>query len=77
MLLRDGVKNAEIKVSSETRILSDFVKDKTKSLNDRLESFEDIINIEVGDTGLTRAKTIEREFDIRQLYIKYEGDNPT
>ena len=77
MLLRDGVKTAEIKVSSETRVLSDLVKDKTKSLNDRLESFEDIINIEVGDTGLTRAKTIEREFDIRQLYIKYEGDNPT
>jgi threonine synthase len=77
MLLRDGVKNAEIKVSSETRKLSDFVKDKSKSLNDRLESFEDIINIEVGDTGLTRAKTVEREFDIRQLYIKYEGDNPT
>ena len=77
MLLRDGVKNAEIKVSSETRKLSDLVKDKNKSLNDRLECFEDIINIEVGDTGLTRAKTLEREFDIRQLYIKYEGDNPT
>jgi len=77
MLLRDGVKNAEIKVSSETRKLSDFVKDKTKSLIDRLEYFEDIINIEVGDTGLNRAKALEREFDIRQLYIKYEGDNPT
>lgn len=77
MLLRDGVKNAEIKVSSETRKLSDFVKDITKSLNDRLESFEDIINIEIGDTGLNRAKALEREFDIRQLYIKYEGDNPT
>lgn len=77
MILRDGVKSVEIKVSSETRKLSDFVKDKSKSLIDRLESFEDIINLEVGDTGLSRAKTIEREFDIRQLYIKYEGDNPT
>ena len=77
MILRDGVKNAEIKVSSETMRLSDFVKDKSKSIIDRLESFEDIINIEVGDTGLNRAKTLEREFDIRQLYIKYEGDNPT
>lgn len=77
MLLRDGVKNADIKVSSETRKLSDFVKDKSNSLIDRLESFEDIINIEVGDTGLNRAKALEREFDIRQLYIKYEGDNPT
>ncbi|WP_378179846.1 pyridoxal-phosphate dependent enzyme [Aquimarina sp. SS2-1] len=77
MILRDGVTSVEIKVSSETRRLSDFVKDKSKSLIDRLESFEDIINLEVGDTGLSRAKTIEREFDIRQLYIKYEGDNPT
>ncbi|MGB5942506.1 MAG: pyridoxal-phosphate dependent enzyme [Leeuwenhoekiella sp.] len=77
MLLRDGVKSAEVKVSSETKALGDFVRDKTKSLVDRLESFEDIMNLEVGDTGLTRAKALEREFDIRQLYIKYEGDNPT
>ena len=77
MILRDGVKTAENKVSSETRKLSEFVKDKSKSLVDRLESYEDIINLEIGDTGLNRAKTLEREFDIRQLYIKYEGDNPT
>ena len=77
MLLRDGVKSATVKVSSETQKLSDFVKDKSKSLVDRLESFEDIINLEVGDTALNRAKSLEREFDIRQLYIKYEGDNPT
>lgn len=77
MNLKDGVKNAEIKVSHETKKLSDFVKDRKKSIIDRLESYEDIINIEVGDTGLTRAKALEREFDIRQLHIKYEGDNPT
>jgi len=77
MDLRDGVKTAENKVSSETQKLSEFVQDKTKSLVDRLESYEDIINSEVGDTGLSRAKTLEREFDMRQLYIKYEGDNPT
>jgi threonine synthase len=77
MILKHGVKTAGIKVSSETRKLSGFVKDTSKSLVDRLEFFEDIINLEVGDTGLSRAKTLEREFDIRQLYIKYEGDNPT
>jgi threonine synthase len=77
MNLRDGVKSAENKVSSETKKLSEFVKDKTKSLVDRLESYEDIINLEVGDTGLNRTKTLEREFNIRQLYVKYEGDNPT
>jgi len=77
MDLRDGVKTAENKVSSETKKLSEFVRDKSISLLDRLESYEDIINLEVGDTGLSRAKTLERQFDIRQLYIKYEGDNPT
>lgn len=77
MNLKDGVKNADIKVSSESKTLSDFVKDTSKSLVDRLESYEDIINMEVGDTALTRAKSLEREFDMRQLYIKYEGDNPT
>ncbi len=77
MNLRDGVKTAENKVSSETLKLSEFVIDKSKSVTDRLESYEDILNLEVGDTALNRAKALEREFDIRQLYIKYEGDNPT
>ncbi|MGB5554766.1 MAG: pyridoxal-phosphate dependent enzyme [Flavobacteriaceae bacterium] len=77
MNLKDGVKTAENKVSEEAKELSVFVKDTSKSLVDRLESYEDIINLEVGDTGLSRAKTMEREYGIRQLYIKYEGDNPT
>ncbi len=77
MNLKDGVKTAENKVSSEAKKLSEFVRDKSKSLVDRLESYEDIINLEVGDTRSQRAKTLEREFDIRQLYVKYEGDNPT
>lgn len=77
MNLKDGVKTSENKVSKETKELSEFVKNKSNSLIDRLESYEDISNIEVGDTGLHRAKALEREFSIRQLFIKYEGDNPT
>ncbi len=77
MYLRDGVQTAENKVSPEAMELSLLVKDSGKSLVDRLECYEDIINLEVGDTGLNRAKTLERGFGIRQLYIKYEGDNPT
>ncbi len=77
MNLKDGVKTAENKVSSEAKKLAQFVRDNSKSIVDRLESYEDIINLEVGDTGLQRAKTLEREFDMRQLYVKYEGDNPT
>jgi len=77
MNLKDGVRTSENKVSSEARKLSEMVKDTSKSMVDRLECYEDIISLEVGDTGLNRAKTLEREFDMRQLYIKYEGDNPT
>ncbi len=77
MNIRDCVKSAENKVSSESKKLAELVKDKSKSLTDRLESYEDIISLEIGDTSLSRAKSFEREFDLRQLYIKYEGDNPT
>ena len=77
MNLRDGAKSSYTKVSSEAQELSVFVKDRTKVLIDRLEGFEDIVNIEVGDTSLSRAKALEREFDIRQLYIKNEGENPS
>ena len=70
-------KSASNKVSAESNTLAHFVQDKSKTLIDRMECFEDIINVEVGDTGLSRAKALEREFSIRQLFIKYEGDNPT
>lgn len=77
MNIRDNVKTSENRVSEESQNLSNFVKDKSKSLIDRLECFEDIINIEVGDSRLTRLKAVEREFNIRQLLAKFEGDNPT
>lgn len=77
MNLRDGVKNADLKVSSETSKLSDIVKDASVPLSKRLKSFNEIIYLEVGETAITRAKALEREFDIRKLYIKFEGDNPT
>jgi threonine synthase len=77
MNIRDLIKSSEPKVAAESKTLSTFVQDKSKSLIDRLESFEDIMNIEVGDTALVRAKGIEREFNLRQVFLKIEGDNPT
>lgn len=73
----DGVKMADIKVSKEVNALSEMVKDTSLSLGDRLEYLEDIISLDIGDTSLNRAKYLEREFDIRHLFIKYEGENPT
>jgi threonine synthase len=46
-------------------------------LDERLEAFEDIIDSEVGDTTLTRSRNIEREIGLRQIYLKFEGSNPT
>ncbi|MGD8727182.1 MAG: pyridoxal-phosphate dependent enzyme [Gemmatimonadales bacterium] len=51
--------------------------DASRSLEDRLESYEDIIDSEVGDTTLTRARNIERDVGCRQLYLKFEGSNPS
>ncbi len=68
---------ADINVSKDAHILSDYVKDTNNRLIDRLESFEDIMSLEVGDTSLLRSRMLERDHNIRQLYLKTEGDNPT
>lgn len=75
--LLDGVHLDEISISKETRELSEFVRDASHSLVDRIESYQDIISLEVGDTSLSRARNIERELDLRQLYLKFEGGNPS
>lgn len=77
MNLLDGIKSVEIKITKEVKTLSEIVRDTNQSLVDRIESYEDIMSIEIGDTSLDRARNLEREFDIRQLYIKYEGENPS
>lgn len=62
-----------IEIERQRQVLSD----PTASLEARLEAFEDIIDSEVGDTSLVRARNLEREFGLRQLYLKFEGGNPT
>lgn len=51
--------------------------DPAAPLQRRLEAYEDIIDSEVGDTLMTRARNVERESGLRQLYVKFEGGNPT
>jgi threonine synthase len=51
--------------------------DKSNSHEERLEAFSFISDSEVGDTPLIRARNIERELGIRQIYLKFEGGNPT
>ena len=72
-----GVKPVKFKLGKEILALREQVLDQNLSEVDRLEALEDITNLEVGDTSLSRVRNLEREYDIRQLYIKFEGDNPT
>lgn len=50
---------------------------KTLPLENRLEAYEDIFDSEIGDTHFSRARNIEREIGLRQIYLKFEGGNPT
>ncbi|MEE4256293.1 MAG: pyridoxal-phosphate dependent enzyme [Bacteroidales bacterium] len=54
-----------------------FISDSEISLEDRLEEFEDVMESEVGDTSLVRARNLERNLNLRQIYLKFEGGNPT
>ena len=51
--------------------------DSAVPLEERLEAFEDITEREVGDTTLTRARNVERDIGLRQIYLKFEGGNPS
>jgi threonine synthase len=56
---------------------AELARDASAPLDERLEAFDDVIDSEVGDTTLARARNIEREVGLRQLYLKFEGGNPT
>jgi threonine synthase len=62
-----------VELDAQRRVASDPSRD----IADRLEAYEDIIDSEVGDTTLARARNIEREVGLRQIYLKFEGANPT
>lgn len=54
-----------------------IARDNKRPVDQRIEAFEDIIDSEVGDTTLSRVRNIEREVGLRQIYLKFEGSNPT
>jgi threonine synthase len=75
--LLDGASSQAPIIGPELETQKIVAADKTQSLNDRLEAYEDIVDSEVGDTTLSRARNIEREVGLRQIYLKFEGGNPT
>ena len=75
--LLDGARSEFPVIAPELESQRKIAGDKTRSLEERLEAFEDIIDSEIGDTNLTRARNIEREFGLRQIFLKFEGTTPT
>jgi threonine synthase len=75
--LLDGANSHAPVIAPELEKQKRVAADRTQPLNDRIEAYEDIIDSEIGDTTLSRARNIEREFGLRQLYLKFEGGNPT
>jgi threonine synthase len=75
--LIDGASGEAMTIVREVEDQRRISSDRTLSLEQRLEAFEDIFDSEVGDTTLVRARNIEREVGLRQIYLKFEGGNPT
>ncbi len=64
-------------IATEIETQRKVAADKSFPLEERLEAYEDIFDSEIGDTTLSRARNIEREVGFRQIYLKFEGGNPT
>lgn len=75
--LLDGVTSPSFEETTDITTLSKIVQDTSLKMVERVEAFEDIINLEVGDTNLTRLRALERDYNLRQLFVKYEGNNPS
>ena len=75
--LLDGATGTAPEVVRQIKDLRDLSRDCQLPVEERLEAYEDIIDSEIGDTNLVRARNIEREMGFRQLYLKFEGGNPT
>ena len=75
--LIDGANGEAIAVAREFNQQRKISANPELPLEERLEAYEDIFDSEVGDTTLVRARNIEREVGLRQIYLKFEGGNPT
>jgi threonine synthase len=73
LLASAGPIGGDLQLDEARRICSDA----SLPLLVRLEAFEDVMESLVGDSIFTRARNIERQFGLRQLWLKFEGDNPT
>ena len=75
--LLDGAESSLATIDADLNSASKVCSDRSRPLEERLEAYEDIYESVVGDTILSRARNIEREVNLRQIYLKFEGDNPS
>src|SRR4030095_9872276 len=75
--LHDSAVAAPFALAPELEELRAIAADRGADLDLRLEAFQELIDGEVGDTTLARARNLEREVGLRQIYLKFEGGNPT
>jgi threonine synthase len=73
----DGAVGCQQEIASEIDQQLKIAADSNLPLDRRFEAYEDIIDSEVGDTSMVRARNVERSIGLRQLYLKFEGGNPT
>ena len=75
--LLDEATPTGLTIAPELETQKKVAGDKSRSIDERLEAFEDILDSEIGDTTLSRARNIEREVGLRQIFLKFDGGNPT
>lgn len=73
----NGATSKDVLITSSIESRAAVAGDTSLELDERLEAYEDLLDSEVGDTTLSRARNIERSQGLRQLYVKFEGGNPT
>lgn len=79
LTLLDGAAPHASRLPEQPRLAEQLriAADPTRLLEERLEAYEDVMDSDVGDTTLLRARNIERDSGLRQIYLKFEGDNPS
>lgn len=69
--------DSSFNVFTELKAQYATLSDKSRSHAEKIEAFENITDMEVGDTPLIRARNVERENGVSQIFLKFEGGNPT
>lgn len=77
MFLFDDARGEISEISRQVEDQRNIAASRDYPLEERLEAYEDIFDSEIGDTALVRARNIEREVGFRQIYLKFEGGNPS